>query len=213
HRGEQVRLVDTMAKLTEGDERNELLIVTPYLIPVGEFLQDLTDLVDEGAEVRILTGSMGSNNHTMAHSHYKKYRKRILRTGASLAEFRHDPSEAMREISDVPPVRSKFISLHTKTLVGDREKCFIGSLNLDPRAMVINTENGLLIESPGLASELADEIEVMMGTENAWEVTLDESGRLRWESRGEAVGIQPARSAWQRVADFFFRLLPIEGQL
>jgi len=42
-------------------------------------------------KVSILTGSMGSNNHTAAHSSYKKYRRRILATGAELYKFRHDP--------------------------------------------------------------------------------------------------------------------------
>ncbi len=99
-------------------------------------------------------------------------------------------------------------------LVGNRRRCFIGSLNLDPRALEINTENGLCIESPELAAELAASFDVMMQPENAWRVYLDEEQQsLSWQSDRGTVNTQPARGFGQRVADFFFRLLPIESQL
>jgi putative cardiolipin synthase len=92
-------------------------------------------------------------------------------------------------------------------------RCFIGSLNFDPRALVINSENGLLIDSPELAAELRQIVLEMMSSENAWHVTIDEAGRLRWDAAGASVDRQPARSSWQRVSDFFGRLLPVEDQL
>jgi putative cardiolipin synthase len=212
--GEEYRLSDMLLRLAD-PSHEELIIVTPYLIPVsgGSFLENLARLSSEGVKIKILTGSMGSNNHTVAHSHYKKYRRRILETGAELYEFRHDPSPAMRAISDVPPIDAAFISLHVKALVGDRTRCFVGSLNLDPRALEINTENGLYIQSPGLSEQLAEHFDALMMPENAWRVYLDEKNKLRWESSLGTVSRQPARSFGQRIADFFFRLLPIESQL
>jgi putative cardiolipin synthase len=211
-RGEQYRLVDMLDHLTEPSEE-EITIVTPYLIPVGSFLEDLAQRASEGVTVKILTGSMGANNHTAAHSHYKKYRRRILATGAQLFEFKHDPSPEIRDVSDVEPIRANFISLHIKALVSDRKRCFVGSLNLDPRAIEINTENGLYIESAGLCGQLAEQFDWLMTPENAWRVTVDEENRLRWESSSGTVTIQPARSFGQRIADFFYRLIPIENQL
>lgn len=210
--GEEHRLIDMLNYLAE-PSHEELTIVTPYLIPVGNFLGNLAELSSEGVEINILTGSMGSNNHTVAHSHYKKYRRRILATGANLYEFKHDPSQEMRDISDVPPIQASFISLHIKAVVGDRKRCFIGSLNIDPRAIELNTENGLYIESEELAEELAAQIDIMMSPENAWRVYLNEDNYLVWESSSGTVYSQPARSFGQRIADFFFRLLPIESQL
>jgi putative cardiolipin synthase len=180
---------------------------------VKGFLENLARLESEGVEVSILTASMGANNHTIAHSHYKKYRRRILATGADLYEFRHDPSPEMRDAIDVPPVHSKFLCLHVKALVGDRKRCFIGSLNIDPRAIEINTENGLYIQSSELAEELARQFDLMIAPENAWRVYLTEDGELRWESSLGTVSSQPARSFGQRVGDFFYRLIPIESQL
>ena len=108
-----------------------------------------------GVEVKVLVPTLGANNHTAAHSHYKKYRRGIIESGTELYEFRHDPSEAARRHADTPPVRANFVSFHLKGLVIGRKRCFIGSLNLDPRAMEINTESGLLIDSPRLAVQLA----------------------------------------------------------
>ena len=209
--GEEYRLQDMLRYLSE-PSHEELIMVTPYLIP-GGLLERMNELAAEGVQIKIITGSMGANNHTAAHSHYKKYRRRVLATGAELYEFRHDPSPAVRDISDVPPVHSDFISLHVKALVGDRKRCFVGSVNLDPRALEINTENGLYIKSPGLCGQLAEQFDAMMSPENAWRVYLNENNQLRWESSSETVSIQPARSFGQRIADFFFRLMPIESQL
>ena len=97
-----------------------------------------------------------------------------------------------------------------KALVGDRQRCFLGSLNLDPRALEINTENGLYIESPALAKELTAKFERLMLPENAWQVHLDEEEQsLYWTSSEGTVHSQPARHFFQRIADFFYRLLPI----
>ena len=210
--GEEHRLLD-MLDFISRPTQSEIIFVTPYLIPLNDMLDNLRSTVSSGVKVTILTGSMGANNHTMTHSHYKKYRRPILDTGAKLFEFRHDPSQNVRNLSDVPPVRADFISLHIKAIVADRERCFVGSLNLDPRALEINTENGLYIESNGFCGKLAAEFETLMQPDNAWRVYLNDNDKLRWESSEGVVSIQPARGFWQRVSDFFFRLLPIEKQL
>jgi putative cardiolipin synthase len=189
------------------------MIVSPYMIPVRGFLEGLDELADRGVRIKILTGSMGSNNHTVAHSHYKKYRRPILATGAELYEFRHDPSPAIRADADVAPVSAPFISLHVKAFLSDRKLSFIGSLNLDPRAVVINTENGLLIDSPPLAAELAKQMEAMMSPANAWRLYLNDKNELRWESQEGTRTYQPGRSAGQHFSDFFYQFLPIESQL
>ena len=212
YHGTEFKLVDMIDEVA-GEAHEEVIVVSPYFIPTEGLLENISDLTSRGVKVKVITGSLGSNNHTAVHSHYKKYRRKILDAGAELYEFRHDPSEAVRAISDVPPVRAEFISLHAKALVGDRNKVFIGSLNLDPRAVVINTENGIYFESPALGRDLAERFDVLMSPENSWRVLQDESGKLRWESSEGVVTRQPARSTGQRISDFFFRLLPIESQL
>ena len=44
--------------------------------------------------------------------------------------------------------------LHAKTVVMDRRRIFIGSMNFDPRSQKTNTEMGIFIDSPQLAREV-----------------------------------------------------------
>ena len=196
-----------------GESSEDLIIVSPYFIPSGDLLREIAEMTSRGVTVRIITGSLGSNNHTVVHSHYRKYRRKILAAGAELYEFRHDPSEEIRSLVDVPPVRANFISLHAKMFVADRKKVFIGSLNLDPRAVVLNTENGIYIESKALGEDIAKRLELMMLPDTAWRVTLNVDGQMQWASSKGIANKQPARHFSQRIADFFYRMLPIESQL
>lgn len=206
------RLLDILDKIAKPSEK-ELFMVAPYLIPDRLFLDGLTEMAGNGVKISLITNSLGSNNHTMVNSHYKKYRRDLLDTGAELFEFRHDPGQNQRHLADVSPVRAGFISLHTKAMVADGKLCFIGSLNLDPRAIKINTENGLYIESEELADELLLDFKELSDGENSWQVIYDSDGKLRWHSASGTVDRQPSRSFGQRIADFFYWLMPIESQL
>ena len=209
--GESYRLVDMISYIAD-PTREEFLLTSPYLIPVGRALEDLQEGVDRGVKVKILTNSLASTNHTLVNSHYKKYRKPIIATGTRLFEFRNQPSGTVRNWADVEPVKAPFISLHAKTIVTDRRLCFIGSLNFDPRAIVINSENGLLIDSVELAGELADFIDYLTAPENAYEVTIHHN-RLQWKSSDRTIDAQPARGGMQSIVDLLGGLLPIESQL
>ncbi|MGI9537746.1 MAG: phospholipase D family protein [Desulfocapsaceae bacterium] len=210
--GKNYRLIDMISYFSE-PTREEFLMSSPYLLPVGTALQDLQEGVERGVKVKIITNSLASTNHTLVNSHYKKYRRPILNTGARLFEFNYQPSGTVRNWADVEPVKAPFISLHAKTIVTDRRLCFIGSLNFDPRALVINSENGLLIKSEELAGELADFLEFLTEPENGWEVSLGRGNRIHWQSSNRTLDVQPARGGLQSLVDLFGRLLPIESQL
>lgn len=209
---EELRLSD-MLDYIAAPSREELIVISPYFIPDKISFEILNELVSDGVRVKVLTGSLGSNNQPAAHAHYKKYRRRVISDGAELYELRHDPSAAIREISDVPPIKASFISLHMKVMVGDRVRCFIGSLNQDPRSIDINTENGLYIECAELSRQLSEQLDLLMSPDNSWRVFLNDRNKLRWESSAGIVSSQPARNFGQRIADIFYGLLPIEKQL
>jgi putative cardiolipin synthase len=84
---------------------------------------------------------------------------------------------------------------------------------MDPRSFHINTEMGLLVASPQLADQVAVLLEREIAPENAWRVTRDDEGRLAWTSSAGTSHLQPARGFAQRIADFFYGLLPIKDQL
>ncbi len=100
------------------------------------------------------------------------------------------------------------MGLHVKAVVVDRKRVFVGSMNLDPRSEELNSEMGVVIDSEPFARQIADIMERDMQPKNAWHVTLNEQGRLRWTADGEPLTRQPARSGWQRMQDVFFMLFP-----
>ena len=189
--------------------QRKILIINAYIIPAGQGISILRELKDRDAQVKILTNSLASHDVPAVNSHYKKWRKPILEAGAELYEIRHDAA-IQSLVSDTPPTQAKFMGLHSKAMVADGERVYIGSMNFDPRSAQLNTEMGVFINSPGLAEALTKLIERDMQPENSWQVELDDEGELRWTNDKETVTRQPARSWWQRVEDFFLMAVPKE---
>jgi putative cardiolipin synthase len=187
--------------------RREVLIANAYIIPDEVFINDLRELSARGVKVRILTNSLSSHDVPAVNSHYERWRTPILEAGADLHELRADAA-IQTELVDTPPVRSGFIGLHTKAMVIDQERSFIGSMNLDPRSVIYNSEMGVIIDSPSLAADLAQRMKRDMGLTNSWQVRRDVDGRLRWISSAGERTSQPARSFWQRVQNLVFKLAP-----
>jgi putative cardiolipin synthase len=187
--------------------RREVLITNAYIIPEAVFLEDLRALGARGVKVHILTNSLASHDVPAVNSHYEAWRQPILETGASLHELRPDAA-VKTQLVDTAPVDGHFVGLHTKAMVIDRERSFIGSMNLDPRSEVINAEMGVLVDSEPLARALAAAMKREMGGANSWRVELDASGALRWTSDDGTLNRQPARSLWQRIENLVFKLFP-----
>ena len=205
-----VRKIDQLEDL-DADITRELLIDSPYFSPSDWFRDRLRGLIERGVRVAVLTNSMASTNHTIVNSGYRPWRRKLIRAGVELYEFRSDASDTDDILA--PGTEGRFFSLHTKTFVIDREVVYIGSLNMDPRSIHLNTEMGLMITSPALAGEVADLVERDLSPQNAWRVSMDEEGQLAWESAAGKKRLQPARHFGQRIADFFYGLLPIKDQL
>jgi putative cardiolipin synthase len=185
---------------------HEILLLNAYIIPQQNFIDEIKQLTERGVRVRILTNSLASHDVPAVNSHYQKWRKPIIETGAELYELRPDP--AIKSLVDTQPVISRFTGLHTKAFVVDRHKVFIGSMNFDPRSVNINTEMGVVIDSASLGAEMTKLAHRNMGLENAWQVKLNEQGKLFWVNSEETVTRQPARNAWQRFMDGFFKIFP-----
>jgi len=104
--------------------------------------------------------------------------------------------------------------------VFDRRSVFIGSLNLDPRSIELNTEIGLLCESPELAAGIASGLERNLNG-IAWRLqrVVSENGseRLVWidnaDGKVREYDSEPGVSALRKFGVWFLGLLPIESQL
>jgi phosphatidylserine/phosphatidylglycerophosphate/cardiolipin synthase-like enzyme len=82
----------------------------------------------------------------------------------------------------------------------DERKLFVGSMNLDERSERLNTELGMLIDSPDLARQF---LQMSALTESAYHLRLSADGRdIEWVSGSgpdaEVVKAEPETSWWLR---------------
>ncbi|GAB3096040.1 phospholipase D family protein [Aestuariicella hydrocarbonica] len=199
-------LISSMFNLF-GRARRELLVMNAYIIPSRRAIEFMSELDQRGVDVRMLTNSLASHDVPAVNSHYEPWRDELIGAGVDLYEFRAHPA-IQSSVIDVPPAQAEFSGLHSKTAVVDRRYVFVGSMNLDPRSAKINTEMGAIVDSPGLAEDMAAVIERDMSGENAWHVTLDDSGDLQWRNSEETRDSQPARDGLQRVMNVIMKLGP-----
>ncbi|RPI59629.1 MAG: phospholipase D family protein [Lysobacterales bacterium] len=190
--------------------RSEVLISSPYFIPDEDFRALVRALVARGVRVVVVTNSLATNNHVVAHTGYRRWRRAVLAAGVELYELRAD-AEALSEYV-TPPAMPAQLGLHTKAVVVDGERAFVGSPNVDPRSMVLNTEIGVVGEGEAFASRVAALVERDIAPANSWRVTMDEEGWLTWTSGDEVVRRQPAQGFRQRMVEFLLNLLPIKDQ-
>lgn len=194
-----------------GTARREVLISSPYFVPDRAFLDLLATLNERGVRVALITNSLATNNHVVAHSGYKQRRRRALAAGLELYELKPDAASLALYVAE--PVEAGFLGLHTKAIVIDDRVTFIGSPNVDPRSMLLNTEIGVVTVSEALARELGELIERDMRPDNAWRVTMDEEGWLEWSAGDEVLKRQPAQGFRQRMIEFLLNLLPLKDQV
>ncbi|HTI56649.1 MAG TPA: phospholipase D family protein [Verrucomicrobiae bacterium] len=187
--------------------KRELLIANAYIIPDQDMIDLLHTLTARGVTVRILTNSLATTDVPAVNSHYKLWRRDLIQAGVELYELRPDATLKAAD-ADTPPTSSRFLGLHAKAIVLDRERIFVGSMNLDPRSAEVNSEMGVVVESPALARTAASALEETMKPENSWRVDLDPDGGLRWSSGGQVLRFQPARSFWERVLDLVYVVFP-----
>lgn len=206
---------EQLVQLLGQRDLHEVLIEASYFIPGDEFVQLLGRLRQRGCRVALLTNSLATNDVIAAHAAYSRYRRALLRAGVELHELAPNARAFFRQ-TRLLRGRSK-ASLHTKAMVLNRRELFVGSFNLDPRSVNLNTEMGYYVRSPALAAQAATFVEEGMAPQNSYRVTLH-SGRLNWGGDDDAgrphrQNREPRVSLPRRLAAGLFARLPIERWL
>ena len=197
-----VGIVDAVQSASE-----EVAIISPYFVP-GEAGTDwLIGLVKAGVRTRVLTNSLAANDVAAVHGGYARHRKALLQGGVELWELK--PTAPQRGHGSL--FGSSKASLHTKALSIDGQTLFVGSYNLDPRSTALNTEQGILVTAP----ELATQLNTLFGeaVSQAWQVQLDQQGDLIWQDGETVLSHEPEATAWRRFQAFTSRLLHLDAQL
>jgi putative cardiolipin synthase len=205
-----VQVAEDLVALFDDAER-EIVILAAYLIPTSDLEGAVERAIDRGVSVRILTNSLASNNHTAAHAAYRNHIRRLLDHGARLHEVRTNAED--RALYMAQPVSDKQLALHAKALLIDDDRVFIGSANLDPRSLRINTELGLLVHGETLNQQLRRAFAPDFRETNAWTLELDEQDRMNWVSGDTVLYVQPEASFMQRLEDWFLSQMPVEHEL
>ena len=165
----------------------ELIIISPYFVPIKTGIKALSDLQKRGVNVTIITNSLAANNQASVHGGYAPSRKPLLETGVTILEVRVDA------------------------------KAFIGSFNFDPRSANINTELGVIIRSPKIAEDLATVVEKNASTGAYEVFLNDKGKVRWRSTDGDGQEVildkEPQTTWGQRFAAGFYRILPIRGQL
>ncbi|WP_438999002.1 phospholipase D-like domain-containing protein [Variovorax beijingensis] len=138
--------------------RTEVLVVSPYFVPMPRMIETLTHASREGVRVSVMTNSLATTDEPLVHYGYARYRGTLLQMGAALYELM-PASEPHPAWSDTESGRGSLGRLHAKLAVVDRRWFYVGSMNMDRRSAHCNTELGLIVDSPVLAGELADLIQ------------------------------------------------------
>ncbi|HEX3896851.1 MAG TPA: phospholipase D family protein, partial [Rudaea sp.] len=154
-----------------GSAQSEVLLISSYFVPGEEDTKYFTSLAKRGVKVRVLTNSLAATDEPLVHAGYSRYRRELLEGGVEVYELRplagNQPSAHGT---------SSGVSLHAKCIVVDRQRIFIGSMNMDQRSKLLNTEMGVVANSPDLASAVGDYFDRAVRPRDTFHVVLDGTG-------------------------------------
>jgi putative cardiolipin synthase len=202
--------------------RKELMLISAYFVPGEAGLLYLTGRADAGVDVSLLTNSLEATDVPAVHGGYTPYRKALLEHGVRLFELRRQPGDletfrdnGPRLFKESHSIASSDSSLHSKAMVFDRRKIFVGSFNFDPRSVLWNTEVGVLVDSPQLAEQLRELTLQGMAPALSYEARL-EDGKVVWvtEDNGQIHTLRTEPGDWwRRVNAWFSKVVGLERML
>jgi putative cardiolipin synthase len=105
----------------------------------------------------------------------------------------------------------------------DSRYVFVGSMNMDQRSKLLNTEMGIVVDSPPLAAAVENFFQTATDPANSYHVLLGAGGNgggssgMHWETmeNGKPVdySVEPAASLGKRIEVWLMKLLPIDSLL
>ena len=133
------QLWETM--LEEVKQAEDVLIQTPYIICDKKMYQDITEAVQGGTRIEMVTNAVESGANPFRCTDYLNQKKEVRKTGLHTYECLGKQA------------------LHTKTFLLDGNVSYVGSCNLDMRSVYLDTELMLRIDSPELNAMIRGQAE------------------------------------------------------
>lgn len=192
---------------------NDLIIISPYFVPGEAFTDYLAKKIASGVRVRILTNSLAANDVSVVHAGYMNHREALLKAGVELYEVKAYQEQQIKRARGWSG--SSRASLHAKTIAFDKTYIFVGSFNLDPRSVALNTELGVYFAGPEFAEPFAREFDERV-LETTYKVELIDN-KLRWTTVQDGKTLhfdkEPDTSWWKRFSTGFLSLVVPESML
>ncbi|WP_299688209.1 phospholipase D family protein [uncultured Vibrio sp.] len=181
------------------------VISTPYMIPSDNQFVFIDALIQQQAEVTLITNSSASNDSGFIPAYYEKHRQTLLDKNVNILEYK---SQAIHD-DHYFHVDTYY---HNKTVILDQRVTYIGSSNFDPRSDFLNVELGVLIDSEAFAQQVIHYL-TRQKEELFWAVSRDESGKTTWVSGEQIQTKNPNYSSWNKLPDWLFRKMDGEFEL
>lgn len=198
--------------------QKEILIISPYFVPLDGGVKFLSTLTAHGVRVRVLTNSLAATDVVAVHAGYARYRPALLAAGIELYEYKPLRVNNARRITFGGSSRA---SLHGKAYVIDRRDVILGSFNLDPRSVRLNTELAIVIHSPAFAERMAGIFDRAVAPRSSFRVELvptppglptSSMPTLRWvgeeDGQPRTYDVEPDAGFWRNAAAGLFTLAP-----
>ncbi|MDB5820646.1 MAG: phospholipase D/Transphosphatidylase [Rhizobacter sp.] len=172
-------------------------MVSPYFVPDDGDVASLVRARNAGLDVTLITNSLASTDVSSVYLGYIAHLKPLLRAGVVVEEI--SPSLAVKR-RRVGVFGKRTAALHMKNAIVDHSRVFLGSMNLDPRSARLNTELGILIDSPAMALQL----EALSDSQSAYRVRLNPTtDDIEWVSHDDdgvetVFAAPPETTPWQR---------------
>ena len=199
--------------------QSEVLMISPYFVPGKLDEQNFVALAQRGVAVKVLTNSLASTDEVPAHEGYSDHRRTLLKGGVQLYELKPAPGVQM---AAADTDGSSGVSLHAKSFVVDRRYVFIGSMNMDQRSKLLNTEMGVVVDSPQLAKAVAEFFATATLPANAYHVVLgapdgSRASQMHWQATKDGKDVdydsEPDAPMRRRAEVLLMKVLPISGLL
>ncbi len=194
---------------------SNIKIFTPYFIPQSFGMRWIKNLNKKSVELSVITNSFAANDVAISHGGYQRYRRRLLKNGVKLYEFR--PDALTKKRANITWYKQKpKTRLHAKAMVIDDRYVYVGSVNLTPRSRYMNTEISIMIDSDSLARKVSGIFEKLTRPENSYLVKLEKSNkRLVWfgklKGKLQRTNREPDVSLLKQLSVTVINVLPFEG--
>jgi putative cardiolipin synthase len=182
--------------------RREVGIMSPYFVPGATGMRAMDAGLRQGVRITLLTNSLASSDEPLAHHRYAGYRVEMLRAGIQVYEFSPD---LVRRAGGFGFSGASGARLHAKVAVVDDRLLVVGSVNLDPRSAIANTEMSVVIDSAPLVADLQRLSEERSQRSLMYRLQLQPDGStIEWigldeNGRTTATTDEPGSGAWLQL--------------